>query len=128
MTSSVAAVNGQEEEDEPDVYDDTMWSNLNGKVKGFDTYGKSKTLAEKAAWDFLKEIPDNEYKPELVTILPGFVVGSYITGGIASSPALIKACMVNSLPGIPRLSFPCVDIHDVVDAHFRALFTPEAVG
>jgi len=87
-----------------------MWSNVNGNVKGFDTYSKGKTLAEKAAWDFLKELPNNAHKPELVTILPGFVVGSYITGGIASSPALIKALMVNTLAGIPRLSFPCVDI------------------
>lgn len=110
MTSNVNAVNGQEEADEPDVYDDTMWSNVNGNVKGFDTYSKGKTLAEKAAWDFLKELPNNAHKPELVTILPGFVVGSYITGGIASSPALIKALMVNTLAGIPRLSFPCVDI------------------
>ena len=128
MTSSITAVNAQEEADEPDVYDDTMWSNVNGNVKGFDTYGKSKTLSEKAAWDFLKEIPDNEYKPELVTILPGFAVGSYITGGIASSPALIKALMVNSLAGIPRLSFACVDIQDVVNAHFNALFTRQAAG
>lgn len=105
-----------------------MWSNVDGNVKGFDTYGKSKALSEKAAWDFLSEIPEGEYKPELVTILPGFAVGTYITGGIASSPALIKAIMVNTLPGIPRLSFACVDIQTVVDAHFRALFTPEAVG
>ena len=97
-------------------------------MKGFDAYGKSKTLSEKAAWDFLNEIPDGDYKPELATILPGFVVGEYITGGIASSPALIKALMMNTLPGIPRLSFPCVDIHDVVKAHFNALFKTAANG
>ena len=117
MTSSHSAVSGQEEP-EPEIYDDSMWSNVDGHVKGFDVYGKSKTLAEKAAWDFLKQIPEDEHKPELVTILPGFIIGEYITGGIASSPALIKALMMNTLPGIPRLSFPCVDVHDVVRGHF----------
>ena len=82
-------------------------------------------MAEKEAWDYLEDLSAEPevHKPELVTILPGFTVGSYITGGIASSPALIKAVMVNSLAGIPRLSFACVDIQDVVEAHFNALFT-----
>ena len=83
---------------------------VEGQVKGFDAYAKGKTLAEKAAWDYLKNLSEEQHKPELVTILPGFAVGSYITGGIASSPALIKALLVNSLAGIPRLSFACVDI------------------
>ena len=93
-----------------DIYDENSWSNVEGQVKGFDAYAKGKTLAEKAAWDYLKNLSEEQHKPELVTILPGFAVGSYITGGIASSPALIKALLVNSLAGIPRLSFPCVDI------------------
>ena len=127
MTASHTTVSGQEEP-EPDMYDDTMWSNVEGHVKGFDIYGKGKTLAERAAWDFLKTIPEGEHVPELVTILPGFIIGDYITGGIASSPALIKSLMMNTLPGIPRLSFPCVDVHNVVEAHFKAIFTPAANG
>lgn len=127
MTSSITAVNGQEAP-EPEIFDDTMWSNVDASIYGFDAYAKGKTLAEKAAWDYFNELPTGEYKPEFATILPGFVTGEYITGGIASSPGLIKAVMVNSFPGIPRISFACVDVHDVVKAHFNAMFTKQANG
>ena len=41
-------------------------------------YEKSKTLAEKAAWDFVDALPEDE-KFELVTINPGLVLGPNLT-------------------------------------------------
>ena len=71
-------------------------------------------MAEKAAWDFVENLPEGSHRPELVTILPGLVLGDYISGGAASSPALIKSIIMNSMPGIPRLAFSAVDMQDVV--------------
>ena len=95
--------------------DETHWSDMNlvGE-KRVSVYSQSKTLAERAAWDFLKEVPEGEKKPELVTILPGLVLGDYICGGVSSSPALIKSLLMNTMPGIPRLGFSAVDMSDVI--------------
>ena len=37
-------------------------------------YEKSKTLAEQAAWEFIKALPEGE-KIELTTVCPGFILG-----------------------------------------------------
>jgi nucleoside-diphosphate-sugar epimerase len=47
-------------------------------------YGKSKTMSEKAAWDFSRDLPEDE-KFELVTILPGLVSGMIYIPGMHSS-------------------------------------------
>ena len=77
ITSSAAAIESQTPETmlcHP-VLDESHWSQLNAEGVRVSAYGKSKTIAEKAAWNFLKEIPDDAQKPELVTILPGLVLG-----------------------------------------------------
>ena len=49
-----------------------------------DAYAMSKTLAEKAAWDFQASLPEAE-RFEIVTILPCFVMGpTFIPGGSIS--------------------------------------------
>ena len=98
---------------EDPVLDETNWSNLESQ-QPMSSYAKAKTLAERAAWDFLEKLPSDQYRPELVTILPGLVLGEYICGGTSSSPALIKSIIMNSMPGIPRLAFAAVDMKDVV--------------
>lgn len=76
ITSSVAATSYRTPETQPERYDETHWSNHLINV----TYAKSKTLAEQAAWNFLKEIPEGEHKPELVTLLPALIVGPNVGG------------------------------------------------
>ena len=63
-----------------------------------------------------------------MTILPGLVLGEYICGGTSSSPALIKSIIMDSMPGIPRLAFSAVDMEDVIQAHIKGLFVPEAAN
>ena len=63
-----------------------------------------------------------------MTILPGLVLGEYICGGVTSSPALIKSIVMNTLPGVPHMAFSVVDMSDVVEAHIKGLFEPEAAG
>jgi len=70
ITSSIAAVFEHAPNDRKPVYNESDWSD----PKACGVYTKSKLLAEKAAWDFLQQLPDNE-KFELVTVMPGFVQG-----------------------------------------------------
>ena len=80
ITSSIAAINGIPYEDFPDKFDETNWTDLSWDgLKG--AYKKSKTIAELKSWNFLKELPDNAHKPELVTICPGFILGPFISAG-----------------------------------------------
>jgi len=40
----------------------------------------------------------------------------------------VEKIMRNDLPGIPRLSFPLVDVRDVAIAHYKALISPDSNG
>lgn len=50
ITSSVAAISHVAPENELEAYDETSWSDV--VTADFSAYVKSKTLAERAAWDF----------------------------------------------------------------------------
>ena len=88
VTSSMASVMGMAAADKPvladgGVYDETCWSNPD-RAEGMGGYPKSKTLAEKAAWDFQASLPEEE-RFEIVTVLPCFVMGpTLIPGGSTS--------------------------------------------
>ena len=87
ITSSIASVSGMADADKPAdrTFNESHWSNPD-KPGGMSAYPKSKVLAEKAAWDFQKALPEDQ-KFEVVTICPGFVMGpplrkeSFTSGG-----------------------------------------------
>ena len=90
-----------------------------------DPYEKSKVLAEKAAWDFFNGLPEDD-RFELVTICPGFVLGPILCGPGFASGRAIEAVVTGEYPGLPRVSFPIVDVREVALAHLRAVQLPEA--
>ena len=90
-----------------------------------DPYEKSKVLAEKAAWDFHEGLPEDE-KFELVTICPGFVLGPILCGPGFASGRAIEAVVNGEYPGLPRVSFPVVDVREIAQAHLQAVRVPEA--
>ena len=98
ITSSVASIIQQTPENEKEAYTEEDWSEPNACKP----YEKSKTLAEKAAWDFLKELPENE-RFELVTILPSLIMGPAIIESDFTSGALIQKIMTAAFPGMPRV-------------------------
>lgn len=55
-------------------------------------YGKSKTLAERAAWDFVADLPEAE-KFDLVCILPGFIIGPNLNKAPFTSGNMVKATL-----------------------------------
>ncbi|MHA7873656.1 MAG: SDR family oxidoreductase, partial [Hyphococcus sp.] len=122
MTSSFAAVGyGQGKRSTP--FDEQCWTDVDGA--GVTPYVKSKTIAERAAWDFVKGEGGGL---ELSVVNPGAVFGPVMGPDYSTSIILIQRLMDGALPGCPRLSFSVVDVRDVVDLHLRAMTHPAANG
>ncbi|XP_022102017.1 anthocyanidin reductase ((2S)-flavan-3-ol-forming)-like [Acanthaster planci] len=92
-----------------------------------DAYAKSKTLAEKAAWDFVKELKDEE-KFELVVLNPVSMLGPVISTTMCTSIELIKRLLERNPMFLPKMNLPMVDVRDAAAAHIKALTIPEAAG
>ena len=122
LTSSFAAVGyGHPDRDAP--YDETSWTDLHGP--GISPYIASKTLAERATWDFVAREGGGL---ELSVVNPVGVFGPVLGADFATSVLLVQRLMDGALPGCPRLQFGVVDVRDVVDLHLRALHAPAAAG
>ena len=93
--------------------------------KGLSSYARSKTLAERAAWEYAGQITGT---PELTTILPGMVLGPVMTGKISGSVELISRMLTGRVPALPRIGFSIVDVRDLAALHIQAMRAPEAAG
>jgi len=121
LTSSFAAIGyGNEQQETP--FNETNWSDLDGDVAA---YNKSKTLAERAAWDFLAKAGGSL---ELSVINPVAVFGPVLGPDYSASILLVQRLMAGAMPGCPRLYFGLVDVRDVADIHLRAMTHPAAKG
>ena len=108
LTSSVAAVSaGHPSRTTPFTEED--WSDLESS-KPVAAYPKSKTIAEKAAWEWAKEAGN---ATELVTVNPVLVFGPIITKEAKTSVQAVKKLMDGSVPGCPALYISSVDVRDV---------------
>jgi len=121
MTSSVAAIYAGRKENRP--YTEEDWSDLTQPISGYSAYAKSKTLAEKAAWDFAQE-----NRLELTVINPCLVVGPLIDPDGSASVEVIKRIAGGKMPGWPRIGFTYVDVRDVAEAHIKAMTQLDAAG
>jgi hypothetical protein len=77
-------------------------------------------LAEKAAWEFQKNLPENERFP-IVTINPGFILGPNLNEASFTSGDVIKKIVMGEFPGMPRAMMPCVDVRDCALTHLNAI-------
>ena len=102
---------------------ESTWTDPN--EKGLGTYARSKTLAERAAWDFIEQ---THGAMELTTILPGMVLGPVMTGTVSGSVELISRMLTGRVPALPRIGFSVVDVHDLAALHILAMRAPEAAG
>lgn len=105
------------------VSDETRWTDTSDAKLG--PYRIAKTLAERAAWDFMAS---QSGPTALTTILPAAVVGPTLSADNPHSVQLAQRMLNGSLPRFPRLGFCVVDVRDVVDLHIRAMTAPEAAG
>jgi nucleoside-diphosphate-sugar epimerase len=104
-------------------FNETNWTDPNGE--GVTPYVKSKTLAERAAWDFIR----NEGRTlELSVINPVGVFGPVLGPDYSTSILFIQRLMDGAVPGVPQLYFGAVDVRDVANLHLRAMTQPAAKG
>jgi nucleoside-diphosphate-sugar epimerase len=122
VTSSFAAIGyGHGPQSAP--FKETDWTNPNGD--DVRPYVKSKTLAERAAWDFLAK---EGGKLELSVVNPVGVFGPVLGPDYSTSILLVKRLMDGAMPGCPKLNFGVVDVRDVADLHIRAMTHAAAKG
>ena len=119
LTSSSAAVAGGPLPPGKTAFDEADWTNPN--APGTSAYTQSKTLAERAAWDFVRDVAP---QMQLTTINPVLVVGPPLDVHFGTSVSIIERLLKASDPMIPHFGFATVDVRDVALAHVLALTTP----
>jgi len=124
MTSSVAAVMSGRDREPARTFDEDDWSDLGQRMGA---YERSKTLAEQAAWEFIRGVPP-ERRLELVTMNPVYVLGPSLLGTDNASNEVVGKLLRREVPGVPRLQLGFVDVRDVAIAHVLAMTVPEAAG
>lgn len=122
LTSSFAAVGyGRSSGDQ--IADETFWTDP--ATPGISAYVKSKTVAEKAAWEFIEK---EGGKLELSVVNPVGVLGPVLGSDFSTSILLVERLLSGAIPMAPRAYFGLVDVRDVADLHIRAMTDPKAKG
>ena len=121
VTSSVAAIRLSEGAPARPL-DETDWTNPD--TPGLTPYVRSKTLAEQAAWDMVRERGEEK---RLAVVNPGAIIGPVLNDDLSYSLQAVQR-LLGGTPGAPRLGFSLVDVRDVADLELRAMTAPEAGG
>ena len=121
LTSSVAAI--IETDEEKEYFDENDWSDIN--CREISSYAKSKTMAERAAWDFIKE---HQNPFELAVINPALVTGPSLTGDLGESNKAIEMVVTGKMPVAIPMNFGFVDVRDVATAHILAMQNESSNG
>jgi nucleoside-diphosphate-sugar epimerase len=122
MTSSFAAIGYGVPHADGSPFTEEDWTDPDGQVSA---YVKSKTLAERAAWDFIEREGGGL---ELAVVNPVGIFGPVLGKDVSSSIELVRRMMNGSLPALPRMYFGVVDVRDVADLHLLAMTDPAAAG
>lgn len=117
LTSSIAAVSSGHRDEA--VRTEADWSIVDRSL----AYPKSKTLAERAAWDFARESG-----LDLVAVNPGMVLGPLRSATLGPSVQVVRRLLTRDVPAAPKMGFAPVDVRDVATAHRLALEAPAATG
>lgn len=121
LTSSFAAV-GYGPEAPSHVFTEEDWTPINGPNQ---PYILSKAIAERAAWDFVKD----SGTPELSVVNPTGIFGPVLGPQLSTSIQIIKGLLDGAFPPeLPDMWFGVVDVRDVADLHLRAMIDPSAAG
>jgi nucleoside-diphosphate-sugar epimerase len=122
LTSSFAAI-GYGHPFRTTPFDEQDWTDLTGPDVG--AYPKSKTIAERAAWDFIAR---EGGALELSVVNPVAVFGPALGPDFSTSIILTQRLLNGDMPGLPKISFGVVDVRDIADLHLRAMTDPAAKG
>lgn len=119
MTSSTAAI-GYGHSDVARPCTEADWTNVD--APNLSAYVKSKTIAERAARDW---VASEGGGIEFCTVNPSLVLGPVLSADMSTSVEAVRKLLDGSVPGLPNLSFPAVDVRDIADLHIRALNAPD---
>lgn len=121
LTSSMAAITDEPESDH--VLTEEDWNRKSSLDRN--PYYYSKTLAERAGWDFMEA-----KKPafELVVMNPFLVIGPSLSPALNPSNQLFVDLLKGTYPGIMNLTWGFVDVRDVATAHVTAMQKEPAKG
>jgi dihydroflavonol-4-reductase len=104
-------------------YTEADWTDPD--TPGLPPYPRSKTIAERTAWDFIEHEGGGT---ELVVVNPTFILGPTLRTQVRSSLQLTKAMLDGTMPVVRRQRFGVADVRDVAGLHIRAMAAPEAAG
>ena len=121
VTSSVAAIRGGVGSSSAPLTEENWTDPDNLKLT---PYTRSKTIAERAAWDYVRERGEVE---KLAVVNPGAILGPVLSDDRSYSLELIER-LLKGMPGAPRIGFSIVDVRDVADLQVRAMTASEAGG
>jgi dihydroflavonol-4-reductase len=123
LTSSLAAVYNGHDHPAGHAYTEADWSDVDSPLT--QPYPRSKTLAERAAWDFVAQ---DRSGMALAVINPSLILGPAPDRQIGSSAEVIRLYLTGKYPAVPRIEMHVVDVRDVAAMHVAALSAPEAAG
>ncbi|WP_316804331.1 aldehyde reductase [Pedobacter nototheniae] len=122
MTSNFGAV-GYSHKDPKTLITEESWTNPN--EKGLSAYNKSKVMAEKSAWDFMRS---NGGNLELTVINPVAIFGPALDKKLSSGFELLKNVVDGHMKAIPNIELAIVDVRDLADLHIKAMENSKAKG
>jgi dihydroflavonol-4-reductase len=123
MTSSMAAIAYGLDKDPTSPMTEENWTDETHPDTS--PYIRSKAIAEKAAWAFMKA---EGGAMELTTINPGAVLGPVLGSDFSASILIVQKLLNGDFPACPRIGFPIVDVRDIADLHVRAMTHERAAG
>jgi dihydroflavonol-4-reductase len=103
--------------------DESMWTDP--AARGVGEYQRSKTLAERAAWEFMRAAGG---AMTLATVLPGLILGPVLDREVSGSVEVVARLLTGGVPAVPRIGFNIVDVRDLVDLHLLAMRATAAAG
>jgi dihydroflavonol-4-reductase len=121
VTSSVAAIR-LADGSVPRPLDERDWTDPDSP--GLTPYVRSKTIAERAAWELVRERGE---EGRLAVVNPGAIIGPVLNDDLSYSLQAVQR-LLEGVPGAPKLGFSVVDVRDVADLEIRAMTKPEAGG
>ncbi len=123
QTSSLSAIFHGRDDPNSHLFTEADWTDPDHKDNV--PYTRSKTIAERAAW---AELPNLPRPLEWVAINPGMVLGPVLDKDSSASVQLVSKLLKGEIPGLPRFGYPIVDVRDLADLEVRAMTAPQAAG
>jgi nucleoside-diphosphate-sugar epimerase len=124
LTSSCVAIM-EGHKDENKIFNENDWTVVTPSTN---PYHRSKVAAEKAAWNFVKNFGSSDNKFELTVINPSFIIGPLLSDVEGTSANHIKMFLNHSMPVVPTICIPMVDVRDVAACHIKAMTNSNTDG